>query len=165
MADKRNKPEAEEPRFTGKRELYRNLIVMLVIVVAATVFLNLDKSGGKIIWGESGLSLEEKNGNSVTVSYDDIISAEVTELDDYGEPVNGESTKNYKTGMWNNDRWGDYYLMVTCSTKKVIVLTAKDGAAYVINYETEDVTVDIYNSMLEIFAEGGYDIDAVPFDK
>jgi hypothetical protein len=140
-----------------KKMMLRNIVCFAVIIVIATVFFNVGKSGSDISWSEDSVSITDKDGETVTLQYKDINRAQLLDTWDMGENVSGDETKSYTSGVRQNDDVGQFTTCINRNVDKFIVLYT-DSDIWVLNYESEDVTEDIYDSMLETFSTKGYTV-------
>lgn len=86
---------------------------------------------------------------TMTVRYDQIANAELTELVEPGEKVqDGFDNDIVRTGTWRNDIWGEYSINADPDTTTCVKLTLTDGRVFVFSSKDDDKTAQLYDSLL-----------------
>lgn len=85
---------------------------------------------------------------TMNIPYDQIASAELSEVAEPGEQVeNGYDDKILRAGHWKNDAWGDYYACLDLDTSNCIVVRLEDGRIFVISQKDDKETASIYETL------------------
>ena len=86
---------------------------------------------------------------TMTVRYDQIADADLTELAEPGEKVqDGFDNDIVRTGTWRNDAWGVYSVNADPDTSSCVKLTLTDGRIFVFSSKDDDKTAQLYDSLL-----------------
>jgi len=85
---------------------------------------------------------------SMNIPYDMVTRAELVDLPQFGEPIDGMGNQSVHTGFWKNGTWGEYYICVDSDAKNGIVTYLNDGRIFVFNCKNEDKTQKIFEEFL-----------------
>ena len=87
------------------------------------------------------------------IAYEDIVSAELIGLPEFGTMEKGKDAASIKSGNWKNDDWGIYHLCVIPSVTNCVDVTLADGRHVVFNYKNEESTQGVH-SMIQDYIGG-----------
>lgn len=128
-------------------------LVVVVVVVLALFSAFIGTSSATLTLEDDALSLAASDDLSVEIAYTDIQSITLEALpDSFGTCVDGKEGRNYSYGVWQSDDWGEYILAAKTNLTQVIVIQTEDQTV-VFNYESDDVTSQLYEHFLEVAAE------------
>jgi len=134
---------------SGLKRMVLQLLWSIAIVAAFLVLFGRMSASINISSIENGISLIDPDGGVYEVIYVDIELIQLIELpEDYGACVDGETSKGFSYGLWQNDEWGTYSLCVKNSVEKAVFIS-QSGKALVFNYEGIASTESFYNAMLQ----------------
>ncbi len=85
---------------------------------------------------------------SMTVSYDEIVSAELVDTPKDDEPIDGVETLTLYYRTWKNEQWGEYTACIDFGSPKSIMLKLTDGQTYVFSSKNTKTTTEIYEELL-----------------
>jgi len=148
----------EEAREQNERTIKRNNRWNLIIIVAAfvgfVIYSLVGKNGAAgqgFRFEENGLVIADSAGNETAVNYDQMESVTLVENADYGDPVDGQITGffiKYMEGTFRSKMFGDYTACCEAKlTKAIWIKTAE--TSYVINTESDEATVSLYEAMMQ----------------
>lgn len=126
------------------------LLVLLYVFFGGSVGISLD-------FGADALSISAGN-QDWRISYDRIISLELTEAKDFGTLLNGAETRTLHYGSYENDSWGRYNLCIDPRIGSCVIIETNNGF-FVLNYENEASTQQLYIMFSDLLASK---TDAVP---
>lgn len=133
---------------------YTLFCCMIVMVISLFNIFSGNANHFAISMGKESLHVEGSDGNTVTLQYEDICSVMLVNQIDFGEKCEGYESKVERSGIWKNDRWGEYDLYVNPQLEQCIVFQATDRIL-VVNYEREDSTQALFEGFYEFFVEKG----------
>lgn len=126
----------------------RDLIFISIIFVLVFVFSFIE-AANKVTVDLTADTLTIKGSRyTMTIAYDEIISAEYVALADGGEVLEGKDDTTIRTGHWKNDTWGEYYICADLAAEHCIVLHLDDGSTYVFSRRSSEETKSIYQELL-----------------
>lgn len=133
----------------------KNTIFLLLL---AAIVLIYTFTGGSIgiypDFGEDSLTVSASSWDW-TIPYDQIASLELAQLPDKGTMRDGIDKAKLQCGDWENDTWGSYTLCVVPKVEACIVVTQIDGSIFVMNYESEESTAELYNMFTQLLQSKG----------
>ena len=87
---------------------------------------------------------------SLGMPYDQIASAKLTELPFEGDRVaSAYDDDTLRAGVWNNETWGEYYIVCDLDAKNCIEVTLTDGRIFVFSRKDNATTEADYQTLLE----------------
>lgn len=87
------------------------------------------------------------NRYNLRVEYDLITSAELTEMPDRGENIDGKDETSIRYGVWSNETWGEYTVLAIPNATNCIVLHLNDGRIFVFNARSNDYTAELFGQL------------------
>ena len=86
---------------------------------------------------------------TMTVRYDQVADAELTQLAEPGEKVlDGFDNDIVRTGTWKNDVWGEYSVNADPDTSVCVKMTLTDGRVFVFSCKDDLKTEDVYKTLM-----------------
>ena len=86
---------------------------------------------------------------NMTVRYDLIADAELTELAEPGEKVlDGFDNDIVRTGTWKNEVWGEYSINADPDTSVCVKMTLTDGRIFVFSCKDDVKTEELYKTLM-----------------
>lgn len=129
----------------------KNLIWLVVILVAFTVFISVHGDGSiDVNFDDRELVLTAPEQFSCSVKYDEIKALELVDLTDLGSVVSGSENSTYKWGSYKNELWGEYALFINQKIDNGILITTKNDERIVFNLENRDTTTALLDSFREL---------------
>lgn len=83
---------------------------------------------------------------SMNVPYDMVESIELVEIAEPGENVKGRDDMVTRTGIWENEAWGEYYACLDLQTSQCIVIHLDDGRTFVFSRRSNEETAEIFET-------------------
>ena len=132
-----------------KKAILRQFVFSLVIIALLIPVAIWDSDTQvKISFGNSEVQIKSDRYN-MTVPYDLIASAELSELYAPGEKVeDGFDNDIVRTGTWRNEEWGVYSVNADPDTSKCVVLHLTDGRIFVFSSKDDEKTVKLHETLL-----------------
>ncbi len=143
---RRELAEGKNPELpkTTKGSLVGSLIMSaLVIIVVIPLLFSGDI---RYVQGDNELMIDGSFGNETYIEYSEIDGIELIENADFGVREYGFGTPRLLMGRFKNDEYGSYSLYAYAKNHVAIKLTLK-GGILVINHETRDKTVELYEGL------------------
>lgn len=131
-----------------KRKTWISWAAWLVIILILAKVMN-SGSVTAVTVEENGLSFAAESGYTSSLKWDEVKSVEKRDVLDYGTLVEGSDTAKEKSGIWNNEEFGNYELFVSPKISGCIVCTLQSDQVIVLNYESEESTDSFYEAILE----------------
>ena len=121
-----------------------------IVIFAILIPLSFWDSGRqvKVTFDDDGIFVKSKK-YSMRISYQEIVSAELAALAAPGEEV-ADSFDNdiVRTGTWQNDTWGEYYIVADLDATNCVLLHLKDGRLFVVSQKDNNTTGEIFNTLM-----------------
>lgn len=125
----------------------KNIVFIFIVILAFTVFFVIRGTGGVTIDStDEGLTFATSAG-SVFMAYEDMTDIQFFEAPDYGS---GESSRGYRTGVWESPELGRYTAFLNENIKGCILFAGRE-ASVAFNYESDAVTREFYKSIRELW--------------
>lgn len=123
------------------------VIAVIVIVTLLTVVNNGDNTM-QIDMGDRSMTFSGIDDFAVELAYDDIVSAELVQIDDWAS-LGGHEFGSFRVGEVINAQGEQYTLFVTTQTDYAVVTTLTDGSRMIFNYNSTGNTESIYEMLLK----------------
>lgn len=140
-----------------KKEKLPAIIIFVVVMICATSFFGVG-ARLKYDFGETEVNVTCK-AYQVTITYENVKALELVTVHDYGLTTDGGTDSSYRWGEWENEAWGKYTQCTTMNTDFGILLETNDGMMYLLNYEGDRSTEELYELFLGLLESKGYTIE------
>lgn len=147
--------EFKRAKESQKRWMITFALIMVLVLLFPAFSLFDDAGSNAFRWSEDGLSITYPDGTTISVPYDTVNDISFSEGIRYGEAVTGGTEKQYRYGTWNNEEFGDYQLFTHVDFHHCIIFDTDNGFV-VINFESNDTTAALYESVRQVLIENGY---------
>lgn len=88
------------------------------------------------------------NKYNMTIRYDQIAEAKLTDLAEPGEKVqDGYDDDILRAGMWKNETWGEYHVTADLDTTNCVVMTLTDGRIFVFSSKDNETTAQHFETL------------------
>ena len=133
----------------SKKSVLKQLGFALVIFAILIPLSSWDSNRQvKVTFDEDGIFVKSKK-YSLSLSYQEIGSADLDSLAAPGsERLDCFDDDVLRTGMWENDTWGEYYIVADLDTTNCVVLHLKDGRTFVFSCKNDETTASYYEQLL-----------------
>ena len=133
----------------SKKSVLRQFVFALVVIALLIPMAIWDSNTQvKVKFYEEDMMVKSDR-YKMSVRYDQIADAELTDLADPGEKVlDGFDNDIVRTGTWRNDVWGEYSVNADPDTSNCIKLTLTDGRIFVFSVKNDEKTAEIFDSLL-----------------
>lgn len=125
--------------------------VLGAVVIVAVFALFGFRAGGKAVYvavETDDFVIRWSEDYEGRFAKEEILSVELTNEFDFGEPVEPVTEGKYLVGIWSNAEYGPYSLAVKQSINAYVLAETVDGV-YVFNYENEKQTQALYDALTE----------------
>ena len=131
------------------------MVFLTVIIFAGLFFLRGDNGVTIDLQTDEAVTVDGPQGSLFSVRYEEI--AEMTLLDSFarGECIDGGTKRGYSYGTWSVGALEEYTLIVRDKVDSCIVITDRGGRTLVFNYESDEVTANLYELILGLWEEQG----------
>lgn len=138
----------------------RKLIMfcLTALIIVLFFFLRGDNSIVLELRENDAITLDGPQGTFVAIPYEDIQSVALLDSFDRGECINGGTKYKNVYGTWLCEAFGEYTLMARTKVDEHIAITDKDGQTLVFNYESNEVTENLYELILNLLEQQGISV-------
>ncbi|MCC8066204.1 MAG: hypothetical protein LIO94_03760 [Clostridiales bacterium] len=131
-----------------------SILFLLIVVFGYLIFFRNSLSESVYIEpGEDSILINSYTEDEITVSYADITRITLTDEVDFGTLVEGSDDRRVRSGVWENEEWGEYYLFALKKVESDYLILETEEKVIVFNYESAEVTQTFYTSFQE-YLEG-----------
>ena len=130
-------------QLVSKKDLIFGALLILVVVIITFVEINNKIT---VTFEDAAVTIQSSK-YSMKVDYDLISSAELVEMPDEGEVVDGFDDMSIRTGNWHNAAWGDYVVCAVPQATNCVVMHLTDGRTFVFNCKSNEETAAIYETL------------------
>lgn len=124
--------------FSTKDLIFTILIFVVVIAFAMCNSATLVT----VTFGEDSVDIVSAQF-SMNIPYDMVESIELVDMPEAGEVVKGKDDIALRTGVWNNEVWGEYHACQDLQTDNCIAVYLDDGRVFVFSRKSnEDTAAD-----------------------
>ena len=139
--------------FTKKAALKQFLFVLVLFALLIPAAIWDSNSQVKVRFDDSIVHVKSDR-YTMTVRYDQIDYAELTELAEPGEKVqDGFDNDIVRTGTWRNDVWGEYSVNADPDTSLCVKMTLTDGRIFVFSCKDDVKTEELYKTLATILRD------------
>ena len=136
----------------SKRDTYFSLLLLIVIVIAYTIWQSRNSQPLMLEWMGNTLQITDPEGQIYPLDLRDVTALSLRGSWDYGTVVQGGENRSCRYGLWENPELGTYRLYMWKASSSVILLEIPDETV-AISYETEEFTKDLYDMLTERLKE------------
>lgn len=133
------------PKKTVLRQFVFSLVIIALLIPMAIWDSNTQV---KVNFYDEDM-LIKSDRYKMSVRYDQIANAELTELAEPGEKVkDGFDNDIVRTGTWTNEAWGEYSINADPDTNTCVKLTLTDGRIFVFSSKDDEKTAELYDTLI-----------------
>ena len=133
----------------NRKAWWTNLAICLLVIVIFTVYRSMNGEPASMVeLSREGMTLNSTAGETVSVVWDEIEESEVRSDVDYGTCISGTDTAREKSGVWQNDEFGEYDLYINPKIGSCIVCRLDSGRYVVVNIESEKTTQSLHEQIV-----------------
>lgn len=132
----------------NKRKIWLSWIVWIVVILILSRSMSGEQKVAVTVEAD-GLSFQTESGYTSELKWDDISAIELREELSYGTLVEGTDNSKEKSGIWNNEAFGEYELIANAKVASCIVCFTESGRILVFNYESEESTSSLLTAIQE----------------
>lgn len=124
-------------------------ILFTVLVLAVFIVLGVLDSGRQVkVSFDDTVVKVRSDYYQLEIPYEMIASAELEQLSEAGREVeNCVDDKIVRTGCWENDAWGQYYICADMDVQNCVVVRLDDGRVFVFSRKNETETEKLYQTL------------------
>lgn len=131
--------------FFSKRQFFFALFLFVILIPIALWDSNTQV---KVTLDSDSITVRSDR-YSLSVGFDQIASAELSDLASPGEKVvDGFDDDILRCGVWMNEVWGEYYIVADLDTSNCVVLHLEDGRTFVFSCKDDETTASYYEQLL-----------------
>jgi len=130
-------------------QLGRNVLFVIILFAMAMFMGKCDSDNAVRIHSDDTLIAVNSKTYSMNIPYDIITELTLENVPDLGMVINGKNNDSLRTGVWNNDTWGEYHLCLDPDASTCIVAYLNDGRTFVFNRKNAEETQLVYREILE----------------
>ena len=127
------------------------IIVLAAAIIVGYLFYSI-RSGRKtdlLSENEGGVTFTATTGENISFDWSDAKDVQLYDEWDFGHMVSGTDSRSERSGIWNNEELGEYYLFTVPKAKKYIGVRLLDGSAVVFNCESTSATEKYFAKLPE----------------
>lgn len=130
-------------------QLGRNILFVIILFAAAMLMGKCDSDNVVRIHSSEDMIAVNSKTFSMNIPYDVIAELALEQVPDLGRTVDGKNNDSLRTGIWENETWGEYHLCLDPDATNCIVAYLNDGRTFVFNRKNAEETENIYRQILE----------------
>ena len=120
-------------------------LIFVSLIFVAVIVLSIFESDNKIQVSFAADSVTAKAPKySLNIPYDMVARAELVDMPDRGEVMDGTDDMASRTGRWENETWGEYYVCADLDASNCIVAYLEDGQVFVFSRKDNEETARIF---------------------
>lgn len=131
-----------------KTRLFWKTIVIWIIVIAILSMVMQPHRTVSTEGFDGRLEVQSNSGYTIDIDYENVEKIELRENLDYGRMLDGTDQSKEKSGLWENEEFGEYRLCVNAKIDLCIALETPSGV-FVVNYESAKSTESLYEAILK----------------
>lgn len=122
-------------------------LIFGVLLFAAVIALSLSQSAEAVTvtFGDSAVDIAASRF-SMNIPYDMVDHAELVEIPDRGDVIDGTDDMAVRTGQWTNDTWGEYFVCADLDASNCIAVHLNDGRIFVFSRKDNAETAQIFET-------------------
>lgn len=131
-------------------EMFKNqttlrYVIFGVILFAVAIGISfIDSNDDVKVTFDSESVIVKSDRYQLSIDYADIAKVELAKMPDAGNCTNGKDTMVLRTGTWENEAWGEYYVCADLDCTDCIVVTIHDGRTFVFSSKNNQTTAELY---------------------
>lgn len=131
------------------KKYFVRYLVFGLILFAVVIGLSMVESNYKVqeSFDDTSVTIKSKR-YSMNVPYDLIAEAELTAMPERGDVVDGSDDMTVRTGVWNNELWGEYYVCADPDSTNCVAMHLTDGRIFVFSLKNDETTAAAYETLL-----------------
>lgn len=143
--------DQNNPGRITKRDMLFSLVFLVILFVVSPLLTREESDKDLLVWQEGSLKITCPDETVYDIPYHQITGIQLVEEPDFGTCISGESSGNYRYGIWENDTLGKYVLCTFKSFHTVIQIDTADQI-YWIGYDSSESTRLLYQGFLDTLA-------------
>lgn len=145
--------EVKKAKEYQKRWMLTCLVIILAVVMVPSLSLFRDASQNAMAWSSDKLTVTNPDGTTTELPFDTVTSVTLLEGIAPGQRVSGGIEDRCRYGVWETEAFGQCQFLTNITVDRCILIET-ENIPWVINFESEENTQALYESVLE--ALGGY---------
>ena len=121
-------------------------ILLFAVVIGMTVYETYHKVA--VEFSDTAVDIRTSK-YSMNIPYDQVESVELMELPDAGQVLDGADDMTARTGLWENETWGEHYICADLNSPTCVAVYLKDGRIFVFSRRSEVETERDYRQLLD----------------
>lgn len=135
----------------------KNLLFLILPVILVLIYsLTGNSIGIRLDFGEEALTVSTSDLDW-ELPYDQIRQLSLRELPEPGTMDSGIDKRNLRCGDWRNALYGSYAQCLDPRIGQCLEITLSDGGVFLLNYENEESTQELYQMFTELLESKGLD--------
>ena len=124
-------------------------IVFAIVVLAVFILLGLWDSATQVkVEFSDSVVMVDTDRYDMTIPYDLIETAELVVIPEAGVQIaNGADDETLRTGLWENDTWGEHHICADLESDTCIVLRLTDGRIFVFTGKDSEETAQHFEML------------------
>ena len=128
-------------------QLGRNILFVIILFATAMLMGKCDSDNAVRIHSNDTLIAVNSKSYSMNIPYDMIADITLENVPDLGRVIDGKNNDSLRTGIWENESWGEYHLCMDPDASNCIVASLDDGRTFVFNRKSAEETEKIYQEI------------------
>ena len=125
---------------------WRDLIFALLMVSIVLVFaFCAGEDLMEVTFGEDAVDIVTAK-YSMNIPYDMVESIEIDTYSKSDEDVDGRDDMVLRSGIWMNEKWGEYYACLDLQTENCIVVHLNDGRIFVFSHQSDKTVAEEFET-------------------
>jgi len=116
------------------------IVIFFIINALYALYRGGNVSNPAISFTENQIFFSNASGEKIVIDYSDVVSMELLDSPDYGEPAGGTLENKIRLGTWKSEQMGTYTTYTSTEIESCILIRTSNGT-YAINYESEETTI------------------------
>jgi len=130
------------------RRFFSNFLVFVLLIIVGIVISMCQASNTvRLAFGDDVIAISSKDYR-MNITYSNVESLELINEPNFGEVTDGKNRPELKSGLWQNEEWGQYHLIYNPSSTGCIAVHMVNGDTYVFSNNTDKETAETYAEFL-----------------
>lgn len=147
--------EIKKAKEHQKRWLLTCLVIILAVVLLPNLSLFRDASQNAMTWSPDKLTVTDPDGTVTELPFDTVTGVSLVEGVSPGKCISGGVEDRCRYGLWETEALGKCRFLTNITVDSCIILET-DNIPWIINFESQENTKALYESVLETLTSGGY---------